>query len=232
MSATQIFFLGLTILAPPLLWLASRWRQSACFDRTVCRALALILLGIELAGLGVKIASDGISVGALPMHLCDWALFAVAAALWFRWQTCFEVAYFWGLAGTLQALITPNISPDIPIWRQAAFFAGHSGIVIGVLFLLALRMRPVPRSIPRVVAWSEIYLAATLAVNALTGANFGFLSRRPEQPSMLDWFSDTRWLYIAQINLIALIFFAILYLPWLARDLWKSGRGKPHPVWR
>lgn len=224
MPALQAFFIALTILAPPLMWVASRRIQSDRFDRILGRVLAVLLLGVEFMDLGMKVFGDGMSPGgALPMQLCDWALFGVAAALWFRSQRCFEVTYFWGLAGTIQALITPAIATDLATWRQAGFFFAHSGIVIGVLFLLlAHKMRPVPRSLLRVVAWSELYLATALAVNALTGENYGFLSHKPATASMLDWFSDTRWLYVVQINLTAFVFFAVLYLPWLVRDWWKA----------
>jgi len=221
----QIFFFALTILAPPLLWLASGRVRSDRFDHAVCRAVAVMLLGVEFFDLGLKIFGDGMPPGgALPMQLCDWTLFAVAAALWFRSQACFEVSYFWGLAGTLQALVTPAIDATAVWWRQAGFFLAHSGIVIGVVFLLlALKMRP--RSLWRVVLWSEVYLVTALLVNALTGENYGFLTRRPPNPSMLDLFSDTRWLYVLQINLTAICFFVALYVPWLVWDSVRRPRA-------
>ena len=78
----------------------------------------------------------------------------------------------------------------------------------------------------RVVLWSETYAALALLANAATGANYGFLSQRPETASLLDFFSDTHWLYILQINLTALLFFLILDLPWqIAR--WKESRTSP-----
>ena len=225
MSPLQLGFILLTIVAPPALWLVSRRLRSDRFDRTVCRAVAVILLIVEFADLGTKWFDPGMPPGsALPMQLCDWALFAVAAALWFRWQTCFEVSYFWGLAGTLQALFTPAIGADVALWRRAGFFMAHSGIVIGVVFLLlAMRMRPRLSSLPRVILWSEIYLALALFANLLTNANYGFLTHKPENPSMLDWFSDQPWLYRLEINVTALVFFAVLYLPWF---IWDRGTAR------
>jgi hypothetical integral membrane protein (TIGR02206 family) len=105
--------------------------------------------------------------------------------------------------------------------RIAVFFFIHAGIVAGVLHLLLThRFRPEwPRSILRVAVWSEVYLLAALLVDALTGANYGFLSHKPPTHSMLDLFSDTHWLYVLEINLVAWLFFALLYLPWLIFDL-------------
>jgi uncharacterized membrane protein YwaF len=100
------------------------------------------------------------------------------------------------------------------------FFLDHAGIVAGVLFLLLVpKLRP--RSMWRVLLWSETYLATALAVNALTGANYGFLSHKPAQASMLDLFPPTHWLYVLTINLVALLFFTVAFAPW-----WIAGRRR------
>ena len=44
MSALQIFFIALTFTAPPILWLIGRRWRGEIFDRSVCHALALILV--------------------------------------------------------------------------------------------------------------------------------------------------------------------------------------------
>lgn len=198
------------------------------------RAIVALLLAVFCFQFTVAWSEGRLSFrDALPMQLCDWALFAIVGALLWRSQTCFELAYFWGLCGTLQAIFTPAISRDLPWWRQAAFFLGHAGIVAGVVFLLLLgRMRP--RSLWRVLLWSEIYFAAALSVNALTGANYGFLSHRPDTPSLLDLFSRTHWLYIAEINAIALACFAAIYAPWLIADrlTTKQRRDGRSETWR
>lgn len=219
-STIHLVFLVATILAPPALCWASRRRKSAAFDRGVARTIAGVLLATESGELFFKALIERQTPAAiLPMHLCDWALLITAAALWWQVPRFFEVAYFWGLAGTIQGLLTPAIDPAFPAWRHAAFFAVHSGIVIGVLFLVfARRLRPVPASLPRVWFWSEIYLLAALTVNALTGQNYGFLAHPPITPSLLDVFPRAPWLYVATINAVALGAFALLYLPWWIID--------------
>jgi hypothetical integral membrane protein (TIGR02206 family) len=108
-----------------------------------------------------------------------------------------------------------------------AFFVVHSGIVVGVLFLVfAQRMRPTSDSIPRVLVCSGAYLLTALAVNALTGQNFGFLTHPPITPSLLDYFPHERWLYVASITAVAFGAFAILYLPWWIVDI-RSRAERP-----
>lgn len=223
--------LAFTFLAPLILWALGRHFQMARFQTLVRRFLAIGLLVFECANFADKIATGSSLATALPMHLCDWALFAVAGSLWFRWQLGFELGYFWGLAGTMQALFTPAIAMTEVWWRLFGFFFSHALIVVSVLHLLITeRCRPWPRSLWRVFVCSEFYVAVALLVNAATGGNYGFLAHRPAQATPLDHFSDTHWLYIAQIDGLALLLFLALYLPWLIWDLAVKARRGNAPI--
>jgi hypothetical integral membrane protein (TIGR02206 family) len=227
-STLQICFIIFTFAAPASVWLYARREPDGRVARRLERGLAATLLAFYVADLSLKRLDGTFTVEhALPMQLCDWALLAISAALWFRCRTCFEVAYFWGLAGTFQALFTPAIPVDLHWFRKFGFFFIHAGIVVGILHLLATpRWRPTRRSLVHVVVASEVYLAAALLTNALTGGNYGFLSHKPPTASMLDLFSNDPVLYVVQINLTAFVFFGVLYLPWLIIDL-TNARPKP-----
>ena len=220
-----------TLLAPLILRFACRHFSTPGFHNLVRRALAFGLLAFAFAGIADKIATGAAPDTVLPMHLCDWVLYAVAASLWFRWQLGFELGYFWGLAGTIQALFTPAIEMTEVWWRLFGFFFSHALIVVSVLHLLITeRCRPWPRSLLRVFVWSEIYVAAALLVNAATGGNYGFLAHRPAQATLLDRFADAHWLYVAQINLLALALFPALYLPWFVWDAAVKARRRAAPI--
>ena len=224
MPGIQIGFLIFTFAGPLLLWILSRHLDSERFARGINWFFAIAMLAAYGNVLRIVARDDGLTAKyALPMHLCDWALGITVAALLLRQQLCFELAYFWGLAGTVQALITPALVTD-DLGRIIGFFVVHSGIPASVLWLIfGFKMRPQRGAWLRIVLWSQFYLAAALAVNAATGGNYGFLSHRPSTHSMLDFFSDTRWLYILQIDLTGLLFFLLLDLPWqIAR--WKTSR--------
>lgn len=224
MHPIQIAALASVVLLPLAVWLVSRRLHAERFDLISRRTLAIVLLIFEVGELAAKfVLPESTLADVLPMHLCDWALFAVAWALWFRHQRGFDLAYFWGLAGTIQALLTPALDLTLHWLRLFGFFFSHALIVAGVLHLLITeRLRPWPSSLLRVLLVSEIYLGTALLVNWLTGSNYGFLFQRPEQPSLLDYFSDTPWLYVVQINLIAWFAFGLLYLPWAIADLLKK----------
>lgn len=225
MSPFQLASLAFVVLMPALVWWWDRHPHRRELVRLAERSLAVALLLAYAADLFYKWRDGQLDPAhALPMQLCDWALLLLVPTLWSRWRTGFDIVYFWGLAGTLQALITPAIAADVPWFRQLGFFLIHAGIVAAVVHLLVTaRFRPEwPRSIVHVVLASELYLATALIINALTGGNYGFLSAKPSTRTILDLLSDAHWLYALQLNLVAFAFFAALYAPWLIWDLARS----------
>jgi hypothetical integral membrane protein (TIGR02206 family) len=162
----------------------------------------------------------------LPMQMCDWGMVVVIVAMWTGSQRWFEVAYFWGIGGTLQAVLTPNLSFGFPDWRFISFFTSHSAIIVGVVFLMLTRgCRPYPMSIVRVWLWSEFYFVVTLVIDKLTDVNYGFLLHKPEAFSILSFLSDSWPLYLLQLHGIALVFFLGLYAPFAIFDLVRRNRS-------
>lgn len=218
MSWLQIVSIAFAFLSPLALWLVHRQNPGPRLERLFARCYAGLLILVFFAGPVQRYLEGQLDLAhVLPMHLCDWALITVVIALLWQSQVCFELAYFWGLCGTIQALFTPAVDQGLEWWRVLVFFIDHATIVAAVLFLVMVtRMRP--RTLWNVLLWSEIYMVAALAVNAWTDANYGFLAHRPVTASMLDLFSENHWLYVAEINCVALLFFLALYVPWLIAD--------------
>jgi hypothetical integral membrane protein (TIGR02206 family) len=206
----------------------ARRAKSRGFNRAVAFSLAGILTLNWGAALYYKYAAGEFTPDqVLPMELCDWTAFAVIVALTGGWKGFYEVAYFWGLSGTLQAVLTPNIQVRFPDFRFISFFVVHSGVVAGVLFMtLAMGFRPIWASLFRALGWSQVYLAAALLANRMTGANFGFLSHKPRVASLLDFLSTEKFLYIMELELLMVVFFVGLYAPFAFVD-WRRGRTAP-----
>lgn len=154
----------------------------------------------------------------LPLHLCDLASFAGAAALVWHHRFAAELTYFWAMAGTLNGLITPTVKYAFPHPAFCAFFLLHGAVVTAAAYLVAgRRLWPTPGAVRRVFLASFAYLAGITAVNALLDTNFAFVRQKPESASLLDVLGDWPWYVVALIPL-ALVLFSLLYLPfWLVR---------------
>ena len=205
----------LTIVLPFALAAFVRRTRSTGLEKVIIEILSAVLI-LNYVVFLVFIRSHEIVDWRqmLPMQMCDWGMVVVIVAMWTGSQRWFEVAYFWGIGGTLQAVLTPNLHYGFPDWRFISFFTSHSCIIVGVIFLmLTRRYRPYPMSIVRVWLWSEFYFVVTLAVDKFTGVNYGFLLHKPEAFSILSFLSDSWPLYLLQMHVVALLFFLVLYAP-------------------
>jgi hypothetical integral membrane protein (TIGR02206 family) len=215
----------LTIVLPFVLAAIVRWTKSQRVERAILTTLSVLLI-LNYAAYLIFVRYRGGIVSwqqMLPLQLCDWGMVVVIVAMWSGSQRWFEVAYFWGIGGTLQAVLTPNLSFGFPDVRFFSFFISHSGIIIGVVFLMLMRRyRPYPMSIVRVFAWSEVYFIITMFADAWTGFNYGFLLHKPEAFSILSFLSDSRPLYLLEMQALAVLFFLGLYAPFAIADLFRK----------
>ena len=150
---------------------------------------------------------------ALPLHLCDVAAFVAAAALWTRRPLLVELTYFWGLAGTSNSLITPDIADHFPGYLFLQFYIDHGAIVAAALFLVVgLQITPRRGAVARVVVLTLGLAAIDSVVNLLTGGNYMFLRHAPGVHSLLDLMGPWPW-YVVGAAALALALFAALDLP-------------------
>ncbi len=151
---------------------------------------------------------------ALPLELCHWVMVAVVLALVHKCQLSSEIAYFWGAAGTLQAIVTPDISSGFPSWEFILFFWSHGATLLAILFLIVgHRFQPRSGSVWRMLIAINFYSAFVGAFNALFDCNYGYLCRKPAGRSLLDYLGPWPW-YLVSLEFIALTSFWLLDLPW------------------
>jgi len=216
---SHIWTLALIAIVASIIALAVRLTGNPAVARSVAFALAAVLVANAALTYGMRLATDRFDARTwLPMHLCDWANIAVVVALCCRWQRSYELAYFWGLGGTFQALLTPDIFADFPSIWFFVFFIGHGAVIVSVIFLtLVLGMRPWPRSLVRAFLWSNFYLLCAGLVDYLFDANYGYLCEKPQRASLLDYLGP--WpIYIVGLEIVAAIAFFVLYLPFFIAD--------------
>src|SRR6266478_3589214 len=134
-SVEHLATLGVIAISIAVLVAAARLRPGR-WTVVAGRTLALIILVNEcgwwvwLAGQHTWSASY-----ALPLQLCDIVAFIAAAALWFRNALLVELTYFWGLAGTANGLISPDVQDHFPGYLFLQYFIAHGAIVAAALFL-------------------------------------------------------------------------------------------------
>jgi hypothetical integral membrane protein (TIGR02206 family) len=184
--------------------------------------LALVLV-VDEASWWIYMAAGGGEPGQraqpLPLQLCDVAIFIAAFALLTRHPLLVEVTYFWGLAGTIQALFTPDLPQHFPSYPYFQYYIAHGGVVAAALVLVfGLGIRPRPWALVRVTGLTLAYAALVGFVDALTGADYMYLRSKPVASTPLDWMGPWPW-YILSAAVVALLLFAILDAPFR----WRPG---------
>src|SRR5260370_16199281 len=183
---------------------------------TAARSLAVVLVGAEVAWwiyLFATHANPAQLAYALPFQLCDAAIFVSALALWLRQQLLVEITYFWGLAGTIQAVITPDLPQHFPTFPFIQYYVAHGGVVAPALLLvIGLGPWPRPRAIFGVAALTVAYAAFAGGLDAVTGADSMYLRAKPGRATVLDELAPWPW-SIGSAGLIGIALFAILAAP-------------------
>ena len=183
--------------------------------RIVWIAAALLLheigkVSIRVVGYGEPLAES------LPLHLCGLAALMTAWILWQHSYRVHEIAYFWGIGGSLPALLTPDLPYDFPHPWYFIFFGGHGLILVGVVYAtIVFRLRPTARSILRTALASLALVAVMLPVNLLLDANYLYLRARPEGATLIDYMGPWPWYILAMIAsglLVCLLCYAPLAL--------------------
>src|SRR3954462_8814640 len=129
-----------TIVLPFALAAVVRRRRSQRLEKIITGVLSAVLILNYVVYL-IFIRSRGVVAWQqmLPMQMCDWGMVVVMVAMWTGSQRWFEVAYFWGIAGTFQAFFPPTLHFVFQDWRFIIFFPSPSGIIVGVFFLMLPR---------------------------------------------------------------------------------------------
>lgn len=222
-SHWAVLVLTPSITVALVLWARRAGTGGELRQRAIAGVIAAVLVVNLLADLVVSLAISARWQDVLPMQLCDWVTVLCAVALVWRRPLAYELAYFWGLAGTLQAVITPELGQDFPTFAFLTFMLCHAGAVVAIFYLtFGLRLRPEPRSIVRAFLWIQVYLLAATAVNLALDANYGFLRHKPAHASLFDYLG--RWpIYLLSLEGLALALFLLLYLPFALAD-WRRKR--------
>lgn len=166
-------------------------------------------------------------VDHLPLTVCGWVAVFASYMMIGKSQTLFDISYFWLFSGSIFALITPTvITYTGPTrFRYYQFWIQHTMGYVCVFYMIFVhKMRPNPRSILK--AYIALLVLAVIAffTNRMIGpgANYLFLAKPEDTPSVLDILPPNFLLRtLVMVAVISALFF-VSYLPWLLKDKKKT----------
>src|SRR6185437_10154140 len=181
-------------------------------------ALAVFLLA-DAAAWYVYLTTRGFRIfpGQLPLELCDVTFYLMAFVLFTLNRGVFDVAYYWALAGSTMALLTPNLWERFPSFSTVQFFIAHGLLVSVALYLVWSRqIRPQRGSVARAMIALNLLALFDGAFDAVFKTDYMYLQTKPANVSLLELLGTWPW-YVLAAEPVALAFFLLLYWPFWRR---------------
>lgn len=205
---------------------ADRIRDLKC-EKTFRYILAFALICSEMSYYWRLIAVPSLNpnpVDHLPISVCGWAVIFCSYMVIGKSQTLFDISYFWLLAGSIFALITPTVITYAgpTRFRYYQFWLEHTLGYVAIFYMIFVhKMRPTVKS--AIKSYVSLVALAVIAYfsNVIIGpgANYLFMARPESTPSILDILPSNFALRILiMASAITLLYF-VAYLPWLIKDI-------------
>lgn len=190
-----------------------RLRSAAKADAFARIFLAVTLIGSEAALYGWYALSHNWGVYSLPFQLCSLMVWMSAALLLTKKRQLYDITFFLGILGALQALLTPDLDASYREFRYFHFFLAHGAIIAASVYMTVVTgWRPTAKSAFKAIGWLHVLAVPAAITNAIAGTNFMFLARKPSAGSLLDLLAPWPW-YLLQLEVVALVMcFALLGL--------------------
>lgn len=159
----------------------------------------------------------------LPITVCGWGAVFCSYMVIGKTQILFDISYFWLFSGTVFALITPTvITYTGPTrFRYYQFWFEHILGYIAIFYMIFVhKMRPTVKSaIKSYIAFACLAVMAYFSNQIIgPGANYLFMARPEDTPSILDILPANFAVRIIIMAAAITFLYFIAYLPWLIKD--------------
>jgi len=149
----------------------------------------------------------------LPLHMCSIMVWVSIYGLWTGKRFVYALMYFFGIAGAIQAIITPDAIYAFPHLRFMNTLFSHSLLVISGLWVVFVEgYRPTLKDLWKCVAVVNVFAIPVYLLNISIGSNYLYVGGKPETASLMDYFPAWPWYFPILLGLLIVIMLG-MYLP-------------------
>jgi len=150
----------------------------------------------------------------LPLQLCSIMVWVSIWGLWTRKPIVMAFMYFLGIAGAIQALITPDATYAFPHFRFMNTWFSHSLIVTAGFWVVFVEgYRPSLKDMWTSLLALNLFAIPVYLINITIDAGYLYLGKKPETASLMDFFPEWPW-YFLILEVLLIIIMIGMYLPW------------------
>lgn len=149
----------------------------------------------------------------VPLHLCNILALLLPLLTYKRNRTVHLIIFFWILAGTTHALITPSVESSIPHFGAFKYWYVHAGLVIFALYsAIVYKFYPTFKSVLVAFVAMQIYIVIMYAINWVLGTNYFYTNGKPKVATALNYLGDYPT-YVFVVIALMIPYFTVFYLP-------------------
>lgn len=185
-------------------------------------AFAALLVADELFKVAGLLIGGTFLYGYLPLHLCSINIFLIAIHALRPCRLLDNFLYTVCIPAAVAALLFPTWT-SLPLWNFMHLHSSTVHILLAVYPIMLTAggdIRPLPRDIPRCLAFLALLAVPIYAVNCLLDTNFMFLMFAPEG-NPLYWFGQTFGNHLIGYPFLIAAVVALMFFP---RALWRRLR--------
>ncbi|MCF7561106.1 TIGR02206 family membrane protein [Sabulilitoribacter multivorans] len=184
-------------------------QQEKSLHRFAC-FISIVVFGFHLYK--ISLGTYNISTD-LPLYLCSLMGLVIPIFTYYRKLWMYEILLFWIIAGTLQAVLTPDISVGFPSFDYFRYWVVHLGLLTVIFYAtIVLKMKPTFKSVFKSFFALQLYVIFMVIINYVLNANYFYLNQKPQSASILDYFGEWPW-YIIVVQIIIIPYFLLIYTP-------------------
>jgi hypothetical integral membrane protein (TIGR02206 family) len=228
-GSQHLWMMGLTLLLCIFLpWWSKRYLKEGA-QLWLARVMGLILSVAVITYPLIRLYLGDFDLQTdLPLDICNILGLAMPFLIWHPRYQVHEVIYFWVLAGTLQAVLTPHLYNGFPNFTFLKYWVVHGGLILVIVYCtVVFRLYPSWRSIFKSFAFLQLYAFGVFSINLLIGSNYVYLMGKPPTASPLDYLGPWPW-YLLVVEALCLVMFILVYLP-LRFSPKRNRNGKKQP---
>lgn len=157
----------------------------------------------------------------LPFHLCNAMIVLMPFIMYYQWRTFWGIAFFWVIAGTLQALFTPSLTESFPHHEFFRYWTVHAFLPFAGLFAIQIYgWRITWKDMVNSMIGLNIFALLVTPINLYLGSNYLFLMAKPQVKTIFDLLGPWPY-YILSLEVLMVVVFSTLVLIFNADKLWR-----------
>ena len=152
---------------------------------------------------------------SLPFHLCRAIALAFPFIMWTRNRKWMSILYFFAVAGTIQAILTPDLNFSAPHYEYYCYWLLHVVLFYLPIYCIVVYKIDIQwKHFFQAIIVSNVFLVVTGIINLILGSNYFYTSHKPPSPTLLDILGP--WpLYIFVVEFMGILLFFIALIPFL-----------------